>query len=268
MKLYKRKGSKNWYLRQGDRLISLKTTRKGYAEQLLEEYQVKSLGIFRVPHKKVSTFFDPYLARCKTYNKASTIEDKKRTLGYFKDQTADPWLRQVNKKMIEGYLDSRLGTRSKAPISEERFNSERQILGNFFNYLIKEKIFKDNPVGGIEKKKIVKSKKPKSLPRADEAILDAWLRGERKDLEIEGKKLKGVSLDARQELMAVKIVTVNTGFRAAELQTCGGLMLILTDRAWPLPPSLIGSRKTTKKGLCRSIDRRFRHCASISYAVW
>jgi len=28
MKIYKRKGSPNWYLRQGDTLISLKTTRK------------------------------------------------------------------------------------------------------------------------------------------------------------------------------------------------------------------------------------------------
>ena len=38
MKLYKRKGSRNWYLRQGDTLISLKTTRKGLALQLLEEH--------------------------------------------------------------------------------------------------------------------------------------------------------------------------------------------------------------------------------------
>ena len=70
---------------------------------------------------------------------------------------------------------------SKAPISTERFNSERQILNNFFNYLIKEKVFKENPVTGIEKKKIVRNKKPKSLSRANEAILDAWLRGERED---------------------------------------------------------------------------------------
>ena len=59
MKIYKRKGSPNWYLRQGDTLISLKTTRKAHALQLLEEYQAKRLGIYRVPHKKASAFFDP-----------------------------------------------------------------------------------------------------------------------------------------------------------------------------------------------------------------
>ena len=57
MKIYKRKGSPNWYLRQGDTLISLKTTRKAYAQQLLEEYQAKRLGIYRVPHKRVSSIF-------------------------------------------------------------------------------------------------------------------------------------------------------------------------------------------------------------------
>jgi site-specific recombinase XerD len=210
-------------LRQGDTLISLKTTRKQYASQLLEEYQAKRLGIYRVPHKRVSDFFEPYLTHCKKYNKASTIDDKKRTLGYFQEHAGDPWLRQINKKTITNYLDSRIGSRSKSPISTERFNSERQILNNFFNYLIKEKVFRENPATDIEKKKIVKSKKPKSLSRADEGIFDAWLKGERADLEIEGGKLKGISLEARQELITVKTVAIHTGLRAAEL----------TNLCWP-----------------------------------
>ena len=224
MKIYKRKGSPNWYLRQGDTLLSLKTARKAHALQLLEEYQARRLGIYRVPHKKASAFFAPYLEHCKKYNKASTIEDKERTLGYFKGQAGDPWLREVNAKMIQRYLDSRVGHRSKTEISTERFNSERQILNNFFNYLIKEKVFKENPATGIEKKKIVKNKKPKSLSRVDEAILDVWLRGDREDQKKEdGKKLKGISFEARQELITVKTVTVHTGLRAAEL----------TNLTWP-----------------------------------
>jgi integrase len=107
---------------------------------------------------------------------------------------------------------------SKTEISTERFNSERQILNNFFNYLIKEKVFKENPASGIQKKKIVRNKKPKSLSRLDEAILDAWLRGEREDQKkADGTKLKGISLEARRELITVKTVTVNSGLRAAEL---------------------------------------------------
>ena len=218
MKIYKRKGSPNWYLRQGDTLISLKTTRKAHALQLLEEYLAKRLGIYRVPHKKVSSFFEPYLTHCRKYNKASTIEDKERTLGYLKEQAEDPWLREINTKTIQGYLDSRVSHWSKAEISTERFNSERQILNNFFNYLIKEKVFKENPATGIQKKKIVRNKKPKSLSRVDEAILDAWMRGAREDQKKEnGKKLKGISHEARQELMIVKTVTINSGLRAAEL---------------------------------------------------
>lgn len=223
MKIYKRKGSPFWYLRQGDSLISLKTTRKAHALQLLEEYQAKRLGIYRVPHKKVSDFFEPYLDHCKKYNKASTIDDKERTLGYFKDQAGNPWLREINTKTIQRYLDSRVGHWSGAEISTERFNSERQILNNFFNYLIKDKVFKENPATSIEKKKIVKNKKPKSLSRVDESILDAWLRGDRADETNEGKKLKGISLEARQELMTVKTVTMHTGLRAAEL----------TNLTWP-----------------------------------
>lgn len=218
MKIYKRKGSPNWYLRQGDTLISLKTTRKAHALQLLEEYLAKRLGIYRVPHKRASAFFDAYIAHCRKYNKASTIEDKERTLGYFKEQTADAWLREINDKTIQGYLDSRVSHLSKMEISTERFNSERQILNNFFNYLIKEKVLKGNPASGIQKKKIVRNKKPKSLSRLDEAILDAWLRGEREDQKkADGTKLKGISLEARQELITVKTVTVNSGLRAAEL---------------------------------------------------
>lgn len=217
MKLYRRKGSPNWYLRQGDTIISLKTTRKTLALQLLEEYQAKRLGIYRVPHKKASAFFEPYLAHCKRYNKAATIEDKERTLGYFKAQTGDPWLREINTKMIQQYLDSRVGHRSQVAISTERFNSERQILSNFCNYLIKEKVFKENTASSIEKKKIVKNKEPKSLSRSDEAVLDSWLRGERGDVKIEGKKHKGISLEAKRDLIAVKTVAIHSGLRAAEL---------------------------------------------------
>ena len=192
--------------------------------QLLEEDLAKRLGIYRVPHKKASAFFEPYLAHCRKDNKASTIEDKERPLGYFKEQAGDPWLREVSAKMIQGYLDSRVGHRSKAEISTERFNGERQILNNFFNYLIKEKVFKENPVTGIQKKKIVRNKRPKSLSRVDEAILDSRMRGAREDQRKEdGKKLKGISLEARQELMVVKTVTINSGLRSAEL----------TNLCWP-----------------------------------
>lgn len=199
MKLYKRKGSPYYYVRQGETLISLKTTRKAYALQLLEEYQAKRLGIYRVVHKRASDFFEPYLAHCRKYNKGTTIEDKERTLNFFKEQAGDPWLRQINKKLVVDYLDSRIASRSGEPISAERFNTERQVLNNFFNYLIGEKVLKENPAKEIEKKKIVRNKEPKSLPRDTEKKLDKWLA------------------ENSEELLRVKAVAVNTGLRAREL---------------------------------------------------
>lgn len=204
------------------------------ALQLLEEHLAKKLGIYRVPHKRVSDFFDLYLNHCRQYNKEATIDDKKRTLEYFKLATGDPWLREINNKMIQGYLDTRIGSRSLQAISAERFNSERQILGNFINYLIRERLLKENPVREIEKKKIVKSKRVKAVSRADEVKLDKWLQSRhvvtinttkrgsaRPEISTpapEGDhKLKGISPEARQELFAVKVVAIHTGLRAAEL---------------------------------------------------
>lgn len=199
MKLYKRKGSPYYYLRQGDQLISLKTTRKGQALQLLEEYQAKRLGVYRAVHRRASEYLEPYLAHCRKYNKDTTIEDKERTLNFFKAQAGDPWLRQINKKIVVEYLDSRKGNRSKVAISAERFNTERQVLNNFFNYLMSEKVLKENPAKEIEKKRIVRNKEPKSLARDIEKKLDKWLS------------------ENDEELLRVKSVAVNTGLRAREL---------------------------------------------------
>jgi integrase/recombinase XerD len=207
MKLYKRKGSPFYYIRSGNQRITLKTRRKAYASQLLEEYQAKRLGIFRLVHKRVSQFFEPYIAHCKKYNKPTTIEDKERTLAFFKAKSGDPWIRQLNKNMVVDYLDSRISKRSKKPISAERFNTERQVLNNFFNYLIAEKVMKENPAraktkidtDGIEKKKIVRNKSPKSLTRNVEKTLDRWL------------------IKNNDELLRVKTVAIHTGLRAREL---------------------------------------------------
>lgn len=199
MKLYKRKGNPYYYLRQGDALISLKTTRRGFALQLLEEYQAKRLGIHHVVHKRASDFFEPYLARSRKYNKAITVADKERTLNQFKAQAGDPWLRQIDRKMIASFLDSRIARRSKKPISPARFNVEKQFLGNFFSYLMGEKVLKENPAKEIGRKKVILNREPKSLDRDIEKKLDNYLAAH------------------GEELLRIKTVAVNTGLRAGEL---------------------------------------------------
>ena len=58
---------------------------------------------------------------------------------------------------------------------------------------------KENPAKGIEKKKIVRNKTPKSLSRESEKILDNWLA------------------ENNEELLRVKAVAISTGLRAREL---------------------------------------------------
>lgn len=215
MKLYRRKDSPNYYIRHGDQLISLKTTRKAYALQLLEEYQAKRLGVYRVAHRRVENYVKPYLEYCRKHNKASTLDDKKRTLNYFVEHTGNPWLRELNKKRVEAYLDSRTGARSKQSISADRYNSERQILSNFFRYLIAERVLQENPAKEIRKKKVVTNKAKSALSNTDEAKLDKYLAsGDDTD---DQNKRRRLSAELKGELAKVKAVAVNTGLRAREL---------------------------------------------------
>ena len=219
MKLYKRKDRKNLYVRHKGKLVTLGTPKKGWADQILEELAAKQLGVYRVPNKRLKDFVEPYLAHCRSrkHNKATTLEDKQRTLEYFNEQTGDPWLRQIDKSKVENYLDSRIASRSKEAISPDRYNSERQILNNFFAYLIGERVLKENPCKGIQKKKIVKNKAKICLSRVQEAQLDKWLASGEERQDLIKKKFKGISPDLREELARVKAVAINTGLRAREL---------------------------------------------------
>ncbi len=122
-------------MRHKGKLNSLETPFKGQALDLLEELQAKKLGIYRVPHKRIQVFLEPYLTRCRKHNKASTLDDKKRTLEYFLQHSSNPWLRQLDTAMVEKCLDSRIAARSKTEISAERYNTERQIVAEVIEYL-------------------------------------------------------------------------------------------------------------------------------------
>jgi len=80
-------------------------------------------------------------------------------------------------------------------------------LSNFFGYLIGQKALKENPAAaktqqnpeGIEKKKIVRNKEPKSISREAEKTLNMCLA------------------EANAELLRIKAVAISTGLRAREL---------------------------------------------------
>ena len=131
------------------------------------------------------------------------------------------------------YLDGRVGARLNTTISPDRYNAERQILSNFFNYLIGERILRENPVREVLKKKIVKNKAKECLTEVQEAELNKFLRGGAWSLDssrlISGDdpmtigeqtdpiSSKRLSDDAREELSRTKAVAINTGLRAREL---------------------------------------------------
>jgi site-specific recombinase XerD len=187
-----------------------------------------------------------YLEHCKKYNKDTTIEDKARTLKAFKDHAGNPWLKQVNKKTVQDFLDSRMSARSGKAISAERYNSERQILNNFFNYLIAENVFKENPCKGIEQKKIVINKAKQSLSPVQEMMLDKYLAaGDDKD---EATKRKHLSAELKGELGRVKAVAINTGLRARELANLTWPDVDFENATLRVSPNRIGSRRITKSG--------------------
>ncbi|MCZ6620284.1 MAG: site-specific integrase [Deltaproteobacteria bacterium] len=188
--LYRRKTSPNYYIKDGDRMISLKTHRKTFAGILLEEYTRKGLGIRTTPHKRLSQVLEKYLTEAKRVNKATTVDDKQRTVNFFIQQSGDPYLRQVNGDTIRSYLS----WRQSRGVSNERLNTERQVLSNFFKTLVE-----DNPCKDVTKHKVVRSKGSKALSPKDEKRLMRWL------------------LKNDKELYRMAIVVGNTGIRVREL---------------------------------------------------
>ncbi len=108
----------------------------------MQEYIRKDLGIRKIPNERVSAFRDSYLNYYKTLNKVTTLDDKQRVLRFFIEQSGDPFIAKVDYKTIRGFLVFR----KDKGLSSERWNTERQVLSNFFRYLIdEEKIPIENP---------------------------------------------------------------------------------------------------------------------------
>jgi len=204
--LYRRKSSPSWYIKDGDRMISLKTHRKTYADLLLGEYTRKSLGIRTTPHKRISQVLEKYLTEAKRVNKATTVDDKARTIRFFIKQSGDPYLRQVNDDTIRSYLAWRKSEEGSDKsgvihVSAERLNTERQVLSNFF-----KSVMGTNPVVGddprdplVKKLKVVRSKDSKALTPKNEKRLMKWLK------------------ENDEELHRMAIVVGNTAIRVREL---------------------------------------------------
>lgn len=196
--IVRKPGRPNWYVRDGRLEFSTDTPKKGLAQEICDDYFRKKVGVYHAPNRALSHFIPKYLEHCKRINKPSTIEDKTRTLGLFREFAKDALVRGIRAEHIDGFLTHR-------GLSEERWNTDRQTLSAFFRWLEVE----PNPCRKVIKKKIVHSKIPKSLDDAELAKILNWAK------------------ENDPEAWRVCIVAGNTGLRAAELTN-----LMWTDIDW------------------------------------
>ena len=246
--LHRRKGRKIWEIVEGRKRTSTGTMRKVLAEKVLESYFLRGKGITVNSNEPVEREIQRYLTQCGEFNKGSTIDDKKRTLGYFRRHLGPVVISSIAQKHVSEYLRHRVALRSQRHISAERWNSERQIISNFFRWLQKQKLIERNPATEVEKKKIVRSKIPKSLTPTQEKTLLKWLK--RND----------------DELHRAAIIAGNTAIRVQELvnlqwsDVAGDLLRITAKEDWT--PKDYEERSIPMSPLAKSVIARQRRSSA------
>ena len=217
--LHKRKGRKYWEMVNGGKRLPTGTKNRAAAERILLAHILRSKGVVVNSTEKIEKYVKPYLDHCERFNKPTSLDDKRRTLGLFAIAVT-VGLGGVTAERIGVFLGNRYGARSKKPIGAERWNTERQIIGNFFRWLQKQNLVDENPALKVEKKKIVRSKIPKSLTYADEKKLLNWCKKH------------------DRELRRMAILVGNTGIRVRELANLtipdvqGGLLRVTAKADW------------------------------------
>jgi integrase len=160
----------------GRQRISTGQTNQILAKKVLEAHYLRGWGIQTNSRESVGSYVEGYIEHCRRFNKASTVDDKERTLRYFVESYGQGIVAGCQGLHVSRYLEDRRGTRSEEPISAERWNSERQIISNFFKWLQKQGHIDHNPAAEVRKQKVVRNKIPKSLTRQEEKQLLAWCR--------------------------------------------------------------------------------------------
>jgi integrase len=190
--LIRRKGRPSWYIRDGHKEITTETPKRGLALQILDQYVAGKHGVYRTPHKPVSSFFAIYLKHCATFNKPSTVSDRKRVLDQFSVLSKDPYLDHVKDLTILDYLKA-------AGLAPSTWNTRRKYLSAFFNWLISQRLLQTNPAKSVQTQKVIRSKVPKALTQKAEARLLRWC------------------WHYDPTLARIAVLAGNTGLRAAEI---------------------------------------------------
>ncbi len=234
----------------GRQRISTGQSRKILADKVLEAHYLRGWGIQTNSRESVGSYVEGYLEHCKRFNKASTLDDKKRTLLLFAGFVGVLPVGGCTQQLIDEYLANRRSHRYGQPISSERWNSERQIISNFFKWLQKQGHIDHNPAAEVRKQKVIKNRIPKSLTRQEEKKLLAWCR--KKD----------------PELFRMAIVVGNTGLRVRELVSLGwtdvlvGQLTVTAKPGWS--PKDYEERSIPLSASARAVlDRQRRTALSV-----
>jgi site-specific recombinase XerD len=235
----------------GRQRISTGQTSQILAKKVLEAHYLRGWGIQTNSRESVGSYVNKYVKSCGDFNKSTTIEDKRRTLRFFVAYTGELGVNACSTERICDYLSDRRGARSKEPISAERWNSERQIISNFFKWLQKQGHIDHNPAAEVRKQKVVRNKIPKSLTRQEEKQLLAWCRKH------------------DPELFRMCIIVGNSGVRVRELANLtwgdiGGDVLRVTAKpGWS--PKDYEERSIPLSQMARTVLER-QHRTALS--VW
>jgi len=111
--LHRRKGRKIWEIVEGRKRTSTGTTRRVLAEKVLESYYLRGKGITVNSIESIDKYVERYLRDSAELNKASTIDDKRRTLRFFAGVNANMGVGSITDGVVTEYLSGRIGTRSK-----------------------------------------------------------------------------------------------------------------------------------------------------------
>ncbi len=247
--LHRRKGRKIWEMVNGRQRISTGQTKRILADKVLEAHYLRGWGIQTNSRESVGSYVEGYIEHCAQFNKASTIDDKRRTLRYFSESMEQQPVGACTLLHIQSYLSFRRGARSKESISAERWNSERQIISNFFKWLQGQKLIDHNPAAEVRKQKVVRNKIPKSLTRQEEKKLLQWCRKH------------------DPELFRLAIIAGNTGLRVRELANLawadiGETLKVTAKPGWS--PKDYEERSIPLSAIARNVlDRQRRTALSV-----
>lgn len=165
MKLWQYPGIGTWYIRIGNKRISLKTKDKNEAQAILRRYQKDALKgklIHLNKSEKLSNFIESALENFKAKNTPAYHTSMKYSLNYFLDCTGDKDISHITKRDLDRFVQHRLN----AGYSRTTVNIDVRNIKASLTLAVEWDIMQKNPLYGYKQLKIDR-KAPRFLQMKD-----------------------------------------------------------------------------------------------------